>query len=219
MVSLINFKIVNEDLEQRERQEVAARPQETNEQASVQQVFVDVIKQQQPMRGQVLGGLAADSSNKNLNTNSMCKSNQIAQLNQAKHHNLILHPLNNHKQPQPLFNASQQPGNNSIGMPPIDLSANFTVTWRNLKFSIEPKWHQKVMSSGKLNPMRGFGAGAAKSASLSRQQEENNTASQSSQAVTKIVLDKLDGSFRSGELTAILGPSGKYLRVVSFAPA
>lgn len=63
---------------------------------------------------------------------------------------------------------------------------NFVVTWRNLKFSIEPKWHEKLV---------------AKKITFAH--------SNTNQPIErKLVLDELDGTFRSGELTAILGPSG-----------
>lgn len=80
----------------------------------------------------------------------------------------------------------------------------FTVTWRNLKFSIEPKWHTKLANDSpisrladRLKPARSTGS-------------QQVVASSNSSSLARIVLDKLDGSFRSGELTAILGPSGEY---------
>lgn len=117
--------------------------------------------------------------------------------------------------------------------------ANFVVTWRNLRFAIEPKWHQRLAGSS-LNPVAGclkrrkqtpasangetidglnganqvaFGHNGelqlhqAELSSSGANPSNQNNASQ--QPETKIVLDSLDGSFKSGELAAILGPSGE----------
>lgn len=44
-----------------------------------------------------------------------------------------------------------------------------------------------------------------------RTNKGTSNSDRSLQSASKIVLDRLDGSFKSGELTAILGPSGKFI--------
>lgn len=95
--------------------------------------------------------------------------------------------------------------------------SSFTVTWRNLKFAIEPKWHEKIAkksssivalatcrvasTTSKTGPVEG--------ANATEVQITAPTSDSDSSPVSRVVLDQLDGSFRSGQLTAILGPSGK----------
>lgn len=101
-------------------------------------------------------------------------------------------------------------------------NASFTVTWRRLKFCIEPKWHEKIAQSSPFIALaRRVGSSSATpevqhtaTESMGRQQivapATPNCLQPLSSCVTRVVLDRLDGSFKSGELTAILGPSGKY---------
>ena len=81
---------------------------------------------------------------------------------------------------------------------------NFVVTWRNLKYCIEPKWHQKLSAASPLESL----ANCIVTPTM-KTRSQLGAADQQTHCGGKIVLDQLDGSFRSGELTAILGPSGK----------
>lgn len=100
---------------------------------------------------------------------------------------------------------------------------DFVVTWRNLNFVIEPKWHQKLAHNTRAaltnckpvqSPKKDSGTSfdlALVSSATAPQSPDNGAAVQVSMTnTTRVVLDKLDGSFKSGELTAILGPSGRY---------
>lgn len=82
---------------------------------------------------------------------------------------------------------------------------NFVVTWRQLRFAIEPKWHQRLRNSTLASALTRSGSRGATTSGKQREKSQLKTKDQS-----KLVLDRLDGSFRSGELTAILGPSGKF---------
>lgn len=131
MVSLINFKIVNEELAGGQQAQQAASTNARQQQQHVAQVPINIdIQQQQAPRA--------------------------------------VEPFRSSSSEQELGPSE----------------ANFVVTWRDLRFVIEPKWHKRVL--------------------------ECAPASACQQAPAKLVLDNLDGSFRSGELTAILGPSGKF---------
>lgn len=86
---------------------------------------------------------------------------------------------------------------------PLGEIPNFVVTWRQLRFAIEPKWHQRLRNSTLASALARSRSGRA--SGKQREKGQHKTKDQS-----KLVLDRLDGSFRSGELTAILGPSGKF---------
>lgn len=131
MVSLINFKIVDQELSAASQTQQVAEQRQEHQQHQVAQAPVHIeIQHQAPVKAN-----------------------------------------------EPYRPSSAEPSQSAASE-----SANFVVTWRELRFAIEPKWHERV-------PVR--------------------QVSQSGQPV-KLVLDNLDGSFKSGELTAILGPSGKF---------
>lgn len=113
---------------------------------------------------------------------------------------MLLQPATNKPSSQLLFeltNDAFAPAPHADGPNANELS-NFAVTWRNLRFAIEPKWHQKLSSAAAL-------AGRLAPANINRLAQSPGP----TQPGNRVVLDRLDGSFRSGELTAILGPSGK----------
>lgn len=96
------------------------------------------------------------------------------------------------------------PSADSLVVAPGDRQ-NFVVTWRSLRYVIEPKWHQRVLEANLLSSWtkracRGL---------LGEQKADIAANLDQTPSVNKMVLDRLDGSFRSGELTAVLGPSGK----------
>mgnify|MGYP000931641681 CR=1 FL=1 len=76
--------------------------------------------------------------------------------------------------------------------PKIDLSISksdhFEIRWRNLTYQVEPKWYQKKL--------RTFAAESSSSDFVSNKSEKTN------------ILCSLNGTVKSGQVTAILGPSG-----------
>lgn len=100
---------------------------------------------------------------------------------------------------------------------------DFVVTWRNLNFVIEPKWHQRLAhntraalcdrkpsrGSRKKDPSTSLDLAVVSSDKSRPANDESVAQVTTSPTSTRVVLDKLDGSFKSGELTAILGPSGE----------
>lgn len=196
MVSLINFKIVNEDLQrdsQQQREEAIehgrAYSQVSNDQLINSQQPSDIITNNDKFQQQIAQ-----------------KHNNLNQIN-----NLTLQPLTNKP-----FSGDNLESKAVAVHTTVDLVPNFVVTWRNLEFLIEPKWHQKLMTRRNLNSMNGLSSGKRGAQKQTKLQDYQSSLSDQQQAQaaaaveTKIVLDKLDGSFRSGELTAILGPSGKF---------
>lgn len=221
MVSLINFKIVNEDLQQQQYHGKDHGPERGSHD---NRMFVKVMQHahedqlssesSSPVTGnaqsasnklqnsQLIGcssqkQLRKSSTNKNNNNNS--NSNENSNLTTIDHHQrtnkayLSKPSSTNLNYPNPIQNLDN---NKPVSQ---QVAPSFVVTWRNLRFAIEPKWHEKV-----ANPI---------SAVVGRAGSVNRLASvganQCNTLASKIVLDKLDGSFKSGELTAILGPSGK----------
>lgn len=95
---------------------------------------------------------------------------------------------------------------------------DFVVTWRHLNFVIEPKWHQKLANSARTALSKQCvskqNQGSAQSFGIDSTGTPTNDGFESAvrsstSCEPRVVLDKLDGSFKSGELTAILGPSGE----------
>lgn len=72
-------------------------------------------------------------------------------------------------------------------------SDHFEIRWNNLTYQVEPKWYQRKL-------------GALSSSSYSSS-NQNQPASRSQSRKTNI-LNSLHGSVKSGQVTAILGPSG-----------
>lgn len=196
MVSLINFKTVNEDL-QRDSREQQPKPQRA-----------DHFKYQRANN---------DTSNRTyVRVIESQASNETSTLNksqQQKHNNLAIQPLSSNA--KSFNNQDQGPPKSGQTTVSVDPVPNFVVTWRNLEFLIEPKWHQRLMCNKSLSPLNALTSDRRKKQIKTQNYEPNEShpsgsqQQQQSTVKTKIVLDKLDGSFRSGELTAILGPSGK----------
>lgn len=234
MVSLVNFKFVNEDLTRQEQQQ--------NDNLGRDHMFIKVVTQHQLNQAatyQAANRNTQDVSSQspslpienndhlsnnndliseqplktyNCNNNSSPNNNQQAattEFGKSPHNQATsMIPLNHTKPTQTsvtLFNGPSAPSSypSQPEQTATSETPNFVVTWRNLKFAIEPKWHQKMLNA---SPMAAFN----KSSPQQQQSVVIGGSNQQQQSVvTKIVLDKLDGSFRSGELTAILGPSGK----------
>lgn len=260
MVSLVNFKSVDDDLQQQQRRPsltvascAASQPQDrgTNnfheQQSSLNQVLivqeqspqpklvVDTRTQQQQQHetefdqdqsANRMQNLKLVISNPSSYNDSSCNQNAPNQQNlkPAKGMFCPVAPLS-------AFVAPEKPTamQISVGASTCETMTNFVVTWRNLRFAIEPKWHQRLASAGSLTAnFRSRQQTVASNTTTTTLAIEcgldssghgpngiphhlqpicNETHQQPPE--TKVVLDLLDGSFKSGELTAILGPSGE----------
>lgn len=216
MVSLINFKIVNEELQQpvqRSRQElergnndnrmfVKVSPHQNQEQhndAQTTTINQQTIKQQLISSSQKQPKKSNNNNNSNESTNSS-RSQTTTDHQRTNQVQLFKPNLNYSNQAANPNNAS-----NEVSQMGAADAPNFVVTWRNLRFAIEPKWHQKV-----VNPVSSIAGRTSSVNRLANIGGGQNALSASLPPQSKVVLDKLDGSFKSGELTAILGPSGKF---------
>ena len=226
MVSLINFKIVNEDLQQQQQYDnnQLQQPQQQNQPPNPQQVeqqnnitgnsqqlrdrtssnrmFVKVMHHHNHQQQQ--HNLASESHQENGNKSQnlqLVSSNQLKRQPEKTPIQPVV-PVS-HLSPAPTVYTlpNAYPHKVAEGGDALKGLPNFVVTWRNLKFAIEPKWHQRMANA---NPMAAFATRQP-----SRQPQQQVVGNQTTAVVSKVVLDKLDGSFRSGELTAILGPSRK----------
>lgn len=235
MVSLINFKIVNEELraDQQQQQFIS----ETNYNAVNNQMFVNVAQPQDSSDRQQMKtnnsiqmtttNSRTNQANDNKPQNLQLTSNQQQSINQTE--KFSSKATTKFNQNSPPNRQHQPPFGPDLPLPPASNqhpqqvqptsgseAPDFVVTWRNLSFMIEPKWHQKMVNaslvgartsakpaSDQNNPTR------TSATATSVQQYHSNSNVPQSTVQNKIVLDRLDGSFKSGELTAILGPSGK----------
>lgn len=224
MVSLINFKIVNEDLQQQQQQpQPPGKDHGLDKGGHGNRMFVKVMQhehhQDQEAKSEssicMLENTTHNSS-KGINKQLIICSSQNEPRKQSdcstnpNHQRTnkirLLQPnptnlLTNY--PDPILNLDNNSKSVSQVTPVVQETPSFVVTWRNLRFVIEPKWHEKV-----VNPISAI---AGRASSVNRLASVG--ANQCSTLASKIVLDKLDGSFKSGELTAILGPSGKFERM------
>lgn len=217
-MSLINFKIVSDELQ--EEQPARELPRMSTAQASVEsdRMFVRVMQNEEQCH-QAEQTCYNEPNSTSYSNKSSPRTAPIAQQQQQSQQQLQLRNtdqvdnkchhnsgLLSHRAmfglPNPYELNGLESGKNECEQP------SFVVTWRNLRFAIEPKWRQKLVGANPLAML----ASQRDEATNARATPGNQTASlpQHPQAnSTKVVLDKLDGSFRSGELTAILGPSGK----------
>jgi hypothetical protein len=240
MVSLINFKTVDEDLSgyqpiEGPHEQVGPTPQSELRVAA---------RQQQQTKGHEDASIATRTNGRSPLDASQAPDSFAADFRAVRDY-YGCKPAEDSDKSQsqsPNKNNSSSSSNNNGNR---SAAGQFTVTWRKLKFCIEPKWHERIASgpsalialaTGRVNSpssssatataaaaaavaqqqKTGLGeAGAAKAsttapdcpqASANEQQQQQQPAPP---AATRVVLDQLDGSFRSGELTAILGPSGK----------
>jgi len=231
MVSLINFKIVNEELTRSEQQcqsqnpggnhmliKVVAQQQHEPQVAyqlppetDCQMLSKNLISKQQHHQIKISHNSSnncTSSANQQSATTELSKYNPAATMIPLKHTkpSQASAVFNGSPQSAPAHPYPSQPTN--VTETTASRTPNFVVTWRNLRFVIEPKWHQRMLQASPIVSLNKL--------SLHQQQQQgigggsiNSQQQHQAAAVTKIVLDKLDGSFRSGELTAILGPSGK----------
>lgn len=195
MVSLINFKLVNEELMQQQQQQ---QQRDQFDAARTNQMIINVISHQQVSENYP----NENGSEKTIAENRKCQLQQISSSQQLK----------KMQKCSQLLNASSNKFKQSTGLPEAgqisssESTHNFVVTWRNLKFVIEPKWHQRLVNN--VNPKLRRAQNNPQLPTSHPASVGQPTVGQSN--VDKVVLDRLDGLFRSGELTAILGPSGKY---------
>lgn len=187
MVSLINFKLVNEDLLHQQPRTL----QEADRKGPVGEMFVEVVGRQDQDGGHAacwrLAPSAGALSDRPATGETPARTGRPFG-SQQKSSSVIFGPASL-QHPVPAGQPSAGPVSGQ--------SAGFAVSWRNLKFSIEPKWHHKIAT--------GLAGRPGPSLAADGQSQEATTGA----PVTRVVLDRLDGSFRSGELTAILGPSGE----------
>lgn len=103
--------------------------------------------------------------------------------------------------------------------------ANFTVTWRNLTFGIKQKFFDKLFAQQQQHSHSVEDSRQIDTIENVNSKQDKKSSSKSKTADTpvaeiqsnhKIVLDNLDGCFKSGQLTAILGPSGEYTYAPGF---
>jgi len=82
---------------------------------------------------------------------------------------------------------------------------HFEVRWSNLTYKVEPKWYHRLQ----LNSSAGGGSYASSSGSSTSSTITASSARATRQEpVKKSILCNLNGSVKSGQVTAVLGPSG-----------
>ncbi|KAG9509264.1 ATP-binding cassette sub-family G member 1, partial [Fragariocoptes setiger] len=80
---------------------------------------------------------------------------------------------------------------------------HFEIRWSNLNYQVEPKWYAKLTggSSNNTTTQQSSISNTTFSAQHNKQQQATNSNN-------KLILNNLNGSVKSGQVTAILGPSG-----------
>lgn len=190
MVSLINYRVVSSELSKAEQESDASRATSVTptDQASNMSYLNDDLKSKhkyEPNKQQMSPPPPAT-------TQAPPQSPQRYQSNQSA------------QKPAMQLNDQHVFANNGKG--PFDgkLAASkgdhFEIRWSNLTYKVEPKWYRQKM----------FGFGSANTAPV-----DNEANSMSSKPVGSqprgskaVILDSLNGAVKSGQVTAILGPSG-----------
>lgn len=213
MVSLINFKIVSDELQEEQRPRELLRVSTTQLSHQSDRMFIKVMQNEKHCHQaeQTCHTEPDPTSFSNKSSSRIAPMAQQQQQlrsneqigNKCHHNSGLLSHRAMFVPPNPYNELNgHEAGKNQCEQP------SFVVTWRNLRFAIEPKWRQKLVGANPLSML----ASQRDETTNARSTPGSQTSSASQQpqaASTKVVLDKLDGSFRSGELTAILGPSGK----------
>lgn len=212
MVSLINFKTVNEELRPA-RETVISKEQELPA-ITVVKSDQDQVQLQVEERYSFQIGSNLTHTDEILNL-AQADPKLLAQDNGSPQHDSICNRSSSsessnveHLSYKSTGRSSDfQPSADSLVVAPGDRQ-NFVVTWRSLRYVIEPKWHQHILDA---NPISSWTKRACRSFVGEQKAEIASSEIEASSPTNKMVLDRLDGSFRSGELTAVLGPSGKLL--------
>lgn len=210
MVSLINFKAVSEELKQ---PTMSSKAQEEEQEVPTIKVVKagqhdEVPTHSNPVEDQYTFQISQDAitlqdqkqdNNLQLNYDNNCNRSSSSEASNVE---------------QLSFKSTGRssdfhPSADSLVVAPGDRQ-NFVVTWRSLRYVIEPKWHQRVLET---NPLSKWTERAYNALIGERKANIAGKLEQADQLTptNKMVLDRLDGSFRSGELTAVLGPSGKLI--------
>lgn len=180
MVSLINFRSVG-DLA-----ELQTAPSPATDRS-------EIVRNKQPSANNYKttadsGGAYENSAFQEVDLTGVSNNNNIINNNNNNNNNEIKAPLEH------LADFCDKPP----AKPAPSLSADgshFEIRWNNLTYEVEPKWYQQKLWSS--------------SSSSSQAQSSSSGKLHSSGPVRKTkILNNLNGSVKSGQVTAILGPSG-----------
>lgn len=121
-----------------------------------------------------------------LNTDFYTSTNDLVDGNQQR--------SNKHGRYSPdSFNASNSKLHVSDDRTKAGQNSHFEIRWNNLTYQVEPKWYHKKLQ---------VFSSSASSSSLSDKHDLSSSTGK------KNILNNLNGSVKSGQVTAILGPSG-----------
>lgn len=144
------------------------------------------------------GGGADQTTNAVASNNNLAHFQQLDLQSNPKKYNINNHQQHHHDhlsaiEDKPLFDKS---ANSSISDSTIKTKDHFEIRWSNLTYEVEPKWYKQSLNL--------FSSSAQTSSSSALASVQSPAASSGKTSI----LDSLNGSVKSGQVTAILGPSG-----------
>lgn len=108
--------------------------------------------------------------------------------------------------------------------PPATNSEHFEIIWSNLTYRIEPKWYKKINFLQRFFPSHTIDSHSSANSTVSsvgisvETQPAGSDISAASPQINRSAEDpieifsNLNGTIKSGQVTAVLGPSGKCLQ-------
>lgn len=141
----------------------------------------------------------------NLNSSSLILNHQLVTSPQSQNdHQSSLSSTEKAK----LFNGFNNNFKNSNALPSVNRE-HFEIRWNNLTYQVEPKWYQQnwgsILSS---NPSIVPATASAETGLETPRKSSGLASSAARKKKTTTILNGLNGSVKSGQVTAILGPSG-----------
>lgn len=117
------------------------------------------------------------------------------------------------------YNESNTPSSDSRTLSVVTEGEHFEIVWSNLSYRIEPKWYKKINFLDQvfqtIDSHSSASSTASSSAGMNDNQHQMHATAQADAPRAKTSLDpieiftNLNGTIKSGQMTAVLGPSGK----------
>lgn len=210
MVSLKSFKLINEG----ERDEV--EEPSSNQLANGHNTMPRSI---QPLAARINANENTNISNLTTSSNPDTNINMSTQISLPVEELVAEQSANISRAEYITYNEANIPTSDSRTLSVVTEGEHFEIVWSNLSYKIEPKWYKKINFLDQMfQTIDGHSSAsstASSSAGMNDNQHQMHATAQAEAIRPKTSLDpieiftNLNGTIKSGQMTAILGPSGK----------